>query len=44
MIMKIITAALLAVSALTGMASPSIADDEPWAAEKFWEDLSRRQF
>jgi hypothetical protein len=44
MIMKTIAAALLAVSVLTGMASPSIADDEPWTAEKFWEDLSRRQF
>jgi hypothetical protein len=44
MIMKTITAALLAVSVLTGMSSPSIADDEPWTAERFWEELSRRQF
>jgi hypothetical protein len=44
MIMKTITAALLAVSVLTGMASASIADDEPWTPERFWEELSRRQF
>jgi hypothetical protein len=44
MTMKIIAAALLAVSVLTSMASPGIADDEPWTAERFWEELSRRQF
>ena len=42
--MKIIAAALLAVSVLTGMASPSIAADEQWTAERFWDEQSRRQF
>jgi hypothetical protein len=42
--MKTITAALLAVSVLTGMASASIADDQPWTPERFWEELSRKTF
>jgi hypothetical protein len=44
MTMKIVAAALLAVSVLTSMANPGIADDERWTAERFWEELSRRQF
>jgi hypothetical protein len=44
MIMKTIISAILAASVLSGMANPSIADDEPWTAERFWEELSRRQF
>jgi len=44
MIMKIITAALLAVSVLAGMAGPGIADDGVWTAERFWDEQSRRQF
>jgi hypothetical protein len=42
--MKTITAALLAVSALASMTSPGIATDEPWTPERFWEELSRKQF
>jgi hypothetical protein len=41
MIMK--NCCLLAVSVLSGMANPSIADDEPWTAERFWDEQSRRQ-
>jgi hypothetical protein len=44
MTMKIIAAALLAVSVLTSMAGPGIADDAPWTAERFWDEHSRRQF
>jgi hypothetical protein len=44
MIMKTIMAGLLAASVLSGMANPSIADDEPWTAERFWDEQSRRQF
>jgi hypothetical protein len=44
MIMKTIIAALLAASVLSGMSNPSIADDQPWTAERFWDELSRRQF
>jgi hypothetical protein len=44
MIMKTIAAVLLAVSVLMGTAGPGIADDEPWTAERFWEEQSRRQF
>jgi hypothetical protein len=44
MVMKTIIAALLAASVLSGMANPSIADDEPWTAERFWDEQSRRQF
>ena len=44
MIMKTIIAALLAASVLSGMANSSIADDEPWTAERFWDEQSRRQF
>lgn len=42
--MKTITAALLAFSALASIASPGIAADEPWTPERFWEELSRKQF
>jgi hypothetical protein len=44
MTMKIIAAALLAVSVLTSMAGPGIADDATWTAERFWGEHSRRQF
>jgi hypothetical protein len=44
MTMKIVAAALLAVSVLTSMAGPGIADDAPWTAERFWDEHSRRQF
>ena len=44
MTMKIIAAALLAVSVLTSMAAPGIADEAPWTAERFWDEHSRRQF
>ena len=44
MTMKIIAAALLAVSVLTSMAGPGIADEAPWTAERFWDEHSRRQF
>lgn len=42
--MKTIAAALLALSALTAIASTGIADDGPWTADRFWDELSRRQF
>ena len=44
MVMKTILAGLLAASVLSGMSSPSIADDQPWTAERFWDEQSRRQF
>jgi len=44
MTMKIVAAALLAVSVLTSMVGPGIADDAPWTAERFWDEHSRRQF
>jgi hypothetical protein len=44
MIMKTINCCLLAASVLSGMANPSIDDDEPWTAERFWDEQSRRQF
>jgi hypothetical protein len=44
MTMKVVAAALLAGSVLTIMASSEIAAEEPWTAERFWEEQSRRQF
>jgi hypothetical protein len=44
MTMKIIAAALLAVSVLTSIPSSGIADDGSWNAERFWDEQSRRQF
>ncbi len=41
---KTVAAALLAVSLLTNLAGPGIADDAPWTAERFWDEHSRRQF